>query len=231
MRQGIRKHSFNEDYFKNIDTEEKAYWLGFISADGCIVKTGEYNSYRLYINLSRVDENHLQKFLNSINAHDTKIQRYTSTSGFSNPNGTETSRVVLNSFKLCKNLFNYNVHERKSYDIEMPQIKQSLIPHYLRGFIDGDGSFYCHYDDRNNRYRYSFEIVGASILFMKQVQNYLMLNNIKTNIYTRKSNQSIRLMSASKFEILKLIDLLYSDAHIYLDRKYNKINEIKNIAV
>lgn len=231
MRQGVRKHFFNEDYFENIDTEEKAYWLGFISADGSIVKSSQYNSYRLYINLSKIDENHLHKFLTSINAYDIDIQHYISTSGFSNPSGTETSRIVLNSLKLCKDLANYNVHERKSYDIEMPKINQQLMPHYLRGFIDGDGSFYYHYDVKNDRYRYSFEIVGASNLFMKQIKDYLELNNIKTNIYIRKSNQSIRLMSASKVEILKLIDFLYSDAHIYLDRKYKKINEIKSIAV
>ena len=69
------------------------------------------------------------------------------------------------------------------------------------------------------------------MLLMKQIQEYLMLNNIKTNIYIRKTNKSIRLMSASKVEIRKLINLLYDDAHIYLDRKYKKINEIKNIAV
>ena len=231
MRKGTRKHFFNEDYFENIDTEEKAYWLGFIAADGCIVKSSEYNSYRLYINLGNIDEGHLQKFLNSISAHDIKIQRYTSTSGFSNKNGTKTSRIVLNSLKLCKDLSKYNICERKSYDIKMPEINNRLIPHYLRGYVDGDGSFYCHYDENNNRYRYSFEIVGGSRMFMEQVQSYLTSNNIKTNIYIRKTNSSTRLMSASKAEILKIIELLYSNANIYLDRKFNKINEIKNIAV
>jgi hypothetical protein len=231
MRQGVRKHFFNENYFENIDTEEKAYWLGFIAADGCIVKTGDYNSYRLYINLGSSDESHLHKFLKSINAYDIKIQNYISTSGFSNKNGTKTSRVVLNSLKLCKDLSKYNICERKSYDIEMPEINDKLIPYYLRGYVDGDGSFYCHYDEKNNRYRYSFEIVGGSRTFMEQVQNYLSNNNIKTNIYTRKTNNSIRLMSSSKVEILKIIELLYSNANIYLDRKLNKINEIKNIAV
>ena len=114
MRKGIRKHFFDENYFESIDTEEKAYWLGFIAADGCIVKSGDYNSYRLYINLGNIDENHLQKFLNSINANDIEIQHYTSTSGFSNKNGTKTSRIVLNSLKLCKDLSKYNIHERKS---------------------------------------------------------------------------------------------------------------------
>lgn len=185
----------------------------------------------MYINLGSVDENHLQKFLNSIGAHDIKIQNYTSTSGFSNKSGTNTSRVVLNSLKLCKDLSKYNIHERKSYDIKMPEINHQLIPHYLRGYVDGDGSFYCHYDENNKRYRYSFEIVGGSKIFMEQVQSYLIGKNIKTNIYTRKTNSSIRLMSSSKVEILKIIELLYSNANIYLDRKLNKTNEIKNIAV
>lgn len=231
MRQGVRKHFFNEDYFENIDTEEKAYWLGFIAADGCVVKTGNYNSYRLYINLGNIDEKHLQKFLDSINADDINIQHYTSTSGFSNKNGTKTSRIVLNSLKLCKDLSKYNICERKSYNVEMPEIDNQLLPHYLRGYVDGDGSFYYYYDEKNKRYRYSFEIVGGSKIFMEQVQSYLSYNDIKANIYTRKTNSSIRLMSSSKTEILKIIDLLYSNANIYLDRKFNKINEIKTIAV
>ena len=195
------------------------------------MKSGEYNSYRLRINLSAIDFNHLEKFLCAIQANDIVIRRYTSIDGYSNPNGTEMCSVTLNSLKLCKDLANYNVQERKSYDIKMPKIDYKLLPHYLRGFIDGDGSYYYHYDEKNNRHRYSFEIVGASELMMKQIQSALMENGIKTNVYYRKSNHSIRLMSASKVEILKLIDFLYSDAHVYLDRKFKKINEIKSKAV
>lgn len=230
MRQGVRKHFFDENYFENIDTEEKAYWLGFIAADGSIVKSSKYNSYRLYINLSYVDEGHLERFRRAIGANDTKFQKYTSTKGFSNPNGSTTSRIVLNSCKLCNDLAKYNIHQRKSYDIEIPNIDNNLMPHYLRGLFDGDGSYYYHYDAKNNRYRYIFEIVGASEIFLKQIQEYLLSVNIKTNIYYRKGTNSVRLMSGSRQEILKLIELLYSDAHIYLDRKYEKINEIKSIA-
>lgn len=230
MRKGVRKHFFNENYFENIDTEEKAYWLGFIAADGSIVKSSKYNSYRLYINLSHIDKNHLEKFKTAIGANDIELEEYMSTDGFCNPNGTITSRIVLNSLKLCADLAKYHIHQRKSYDIEMPNINDDLIPHYLRGFFDGDGSYYYQYDVKNNRYRYSFEVVGVSEVLFKQIQEYLLSVNIKTNIYYRKGAKSIRLMSGSRQEILKLIDLLYSNSNIYLDRKYQKINEIKNIA-
>lgn len=231
MKKGKRKHFFDENYFERIDTEYKAYWLGFISADGCIVKTGKYNSYRLCINLGIIDEEHLLKFLNCVNAKDVHIQHFTNYKGFSNKNGTKTSRIVLNSFKLCKDLSKYYVNERKSYSIQFPNIDDNMIKHYLRGFIDGDGSYYCKFDSKNNRYRYSFEIVGSSLVFMKQVKKYLLSKGISLNIYFRKTNNSIRLMSGSKKEMLKIIDFLYSDAYIYLKRKYEKIVEIKNIAV
>lgn len=230
MRKGTRKYYFDENYFEIIDSEEKAYWLGFIAADGCIVKSSEYNSYRLYINLSDKDRGHLELFQKCVNANDVKIQIYLNFEGYSSNDGTVTSRIVLNSYKMCMDLKKYHIHERKSYDIKMPEIDQQLIPHYLRGFIDGDGSFYYYYDNKNNRYRYSFEIVGASRIFMEQVQNYFFNNDIKTYIYTRKTNNSIRLMSSSKTEILKIINLLYSNANIYLDRKFKKVNEIKSIA-
>ena len=50
----LLKHNLNKEYFKNIDTEEKAYWLGFIAADGCVYKMSK-NAHRLQINLSYKD--------------------------------------------------------------------------------------------------------------------------------------------------------------------------------
>lgn len=231
MRKGKRKYFFDENYFEKIDTEYKAYWLGFISADGSVVRTGNYNSYRLYINLGIIDEGHLLKFLNCINSQDIHIQHCINYKGFSNKKGTKTSRIVLNSFKLCKDLSKYYVGERKSYNLQLPDINDDMIKHYLRGFIDGDGSYYYNFDSKNNRFRYSFEIVGSSLIFMQQVQKYFLSKEISLNIYFRKTNNSIRLMTGSKKEMLKIIDFLYSDVNIYLNRKYKKIIEIKNIAV
>ena len=68
-------YSLDENYFKVIDTEDKAYWLGFLYADGSITrfyktdkKTGEkvIRSLSLELGLQSGDKHHLEKFLESI---------------------------------------------------------------------------------------------------------------------------------------------------------------------
>lgn len=179
----MRKHFYNEDYFKVIDSEDKAYWLGFISADGSVSK----DAYHIRISLSSIDTKHLEKFLICINANDVNIFTQHMTGGFSatKEGGSDIATINLTSMKMWNDLHQYNIDHNKSYNIELPNIDDKMMSHYLRGFIDGDGSYYYHYDTKNNRYRYSFEIVGASQLMMRQIQEYFKLNGIKTNIYSR----------------------------------------------
>lgn len=53
-----QKYAINHNYFQNIDTPEKAYWLGFLEADGCISK----NNTQLTFELQARDELSLYKF-------------------------------------------------------------------------------------------------------------------------------------------------------------------------
>lgn len=64
------RYSVNQEFFKDIDTEEKAYWLGFLYADGCIYKGASKNSYRMQINIQASDSDVLEKFKNSIQANN-----------------------------------------------------------------------------------------------------------------------------------------------------------------
>ena len=67
-----RKHHFNENYFEKIDTEDRAYWLGFLYADGNVSygkdKNGNKKGCTVEVTLSEKDKSHLYKFLKCLNA-------------------------------------------------------------------------------------------------------------------------------------------------------------------
>ena len=64
------KYNFSESIFQTIDSPEKAYWLGFLYADG-------YNSYKGIVSLclNEEDVDHLEKFKKILNAKDIKLQK------------------------------------------------------------------------------------------------------------------------------------------------------------
>lgn len=66
---GCNKRPFPNRYiFKSIDNEFKAYWLGFLYADGSVGST----DYRVELTLAEKDYNHLVKFKDFIGL-DNKI--------------------------------------------------------------------------------------------------------------------------------------------------------------
>ena len=234
MRSGVRKHFFNENYFETIDNHTKAYWLGFIAADGSVCKSSQYNSYRLSISVEEKDIEHLRKFLSCVGGNDIKIEKYINVAGYSNKEKpSKIVRVVLNSYKMCLDLEKYYIHRNKSYDIKFPNIPRKYIPDYLRGLFDGDGSYYCKFSEKENRYRLSFELVSMSKEFVEKIRDYFTTKEIRLNIYSRVSartgNTIYRLMSGSIKEITKLINLLYNNPTMYLSRKYNKANMIREL--
>lgn len=216
----MRKYYFDENYFENINTEDKAYWLGFIAADGCIVSTNKKTkSLRLLINLHEKDVAVLEKLRDCLNG-DMPIKHFVSNKGKVKMESQQV-RIHINSNKLCEDLISHGVGFKKTFDLAMPNIREDLIRHFIRGYFDGDGCFTCYRrKDNPNKYRYGFEIVGQSESILKYMQDYFIKRGIKTNIYSRSTNTTKRLMTGSKGEILKLIDLMYSDCNLYIERKY-----------
>lgn len=58
----------NEAYFSQIDSEDKAYWLGFMFADGCVY---EQKNGRKVIGMSQKEADHPASFLRSIEPNST----------------------------------------------------------------------------------------------------------------------------------------------------------------
>jgi len=241
MRKGVRKHTFNESYFDTINTERKAYWLGFISADGSVTNSNKKTkSMRLRININIKDEYLLKEFKKDIEAHSTKLRYYTSkVTGISD---SPQVSITLNSNKLCDSLAQYEVKPRKTYSISFPNIDDKMLPHFFRGFFDGDG-YMNYYPQKQypNSIRFAFEIAGASEKMANGIQDYLSKNNITSQIYIRKPKTNgvfirkvdlYRNMTGSKSSVLKIIKLMYENATIYMERKKciaDKIVEISRL--
>ena len=130
----------------------------------------------------------------------------------------------MTSQKTVDDLKEKGVIELKTYDITFPtfeQVPEHLIHHFIRGYFDGDGSI-C-YGIQNNTRRWQINFTGT----------YLLLEGInkffnKTNkLY--KHNNAFELKYTGTNQLLNIINILYKDATIYLDRKYDLIQDfIKN---
>jgi len=201
----VPKKILNENFFQNIKTERQAYWLGFIMADGCIFKTS--TSYRLDIGLKKEDFKHLQKFHKDIDSiRDVKIYPYKCYS-------FHTSK------KLCKDLISLGCTERKSLTLEYPNIPKILERHLIRGYFDGDGCISKH--RKSNNIRLSF--VGT-----KNVLHAIQVNLQKPNVKLVKSGNAYTLGINGNKQSKRILEYLYKDSTIYLDRKYKKYKDYLN---
>lgn len=122
----------NHDYFESIDSERKAYWLGFLMADGCIFHAKQFGgSSRVQVKLADRDKHHIAKFLNDIDSVN-KIWPIPSEAA---------SQAHVCSRKMCADLTAHGCTPRKSLTLKWPTgVPNELIRHLIRGYFDGDGS-------------------------------------------------------------------------------------------
>lgn len=216
------KYSFNENYFETIDTEEKAYWLGFILADGSI----SIKKNQLSIGLAEIDSKHLEKFKSDIDSNNP-LHYYNANNNVTNKK-YPTVELDLVSKKLLYDLEKLNIVPNKSKNEQPTYLRDDLIKHYIRGFFDGDGWITSSKRRlRNGNYgntlKWEFGF-GSSFDMTNYISEHF---NEKLNIEYKepKLNCIFKLRYSNKNDIAKIIDYLYEDAHIYLNRKYEKIKD------
>ena len=210
-----RKYSHNENFFENIDTEKKAYWLGFMYADGCV--TGNNKSV---IKLGIKDYDHLEKFKNDINATNN-IKSY---NGISYGTQIEYCTITLRSEKTMNDLIKQGCVKNKSLILKFPtlnQVPKHLIRHFIRGYFDGDGSVYMHTTNKTPQ----IEFVGTKEFLEGIILNSDLPNEyINTHIFKEKRRESnTYYIKIWKFEDVQLFyNFMYKDCTVKMDRKFNK---------
>lgn len=127
-REGSRKYLLDESFFNDVNTEQKAYWLGFITADGCIIESG--NTHALRVELGVRDSEHLERMCSDLGSTRPVTRRRT------------FACVSFDSWRLVESLNSLGVTPRKSATVQPWDGPSSLMPHYWRGMVDGDGTIY-----------------------------------------------------------------------------------------
>ncbi len=202
------KIPFDETIFTEPFSDDDAYWLGFILADGCV------NKYQLSIGLNKKDYGHLEKFRQFIKSPDRKISYIPRDNGYV---------IAVGSIKLCKRLLDIGITPKKSLTAKV-LTGFEMNTHFWRGLIDGDGfiglgnvhgKFYPHIYLSGTK-----NIVEGFINFIEVNFPCTRSNFPKPQRIIVNGNEHFKYTVGGK-RALKIMNLLYSSG-ISLDRKKEK---------
>ena len=192
------RNTLIKDIFRQIDTEEKAYWLGFLYADGYVSK---YN--QVEVSLALKDKNHLEKLKVFINTNTNIIT------------DDHRCRLLFCSKELVNDLASLGCVNNKSLILTFPtkeQVPQELLRHFLRGYVDGDGCLCCTSKTQQ------FSITSTKQFFEGMLER-TGWDKEKCNYYP--SGQAIT-WRCHKDVMPQYLKYLYDNANVYLNRKYEK---------
>lgn len=210
-----RKYYFNDHYFDNIDTHNKAYILGFLYADGC-----NHSSRRtVSLKLQERDKEILERINKEIENEkplvfvDLKQQ---------NNNWQNAYEITLCSRYLSDVLADKGVVPRKSLVITYPEwLDRDLFPDFIRGYIDGDG---CISKDIHHTGVYITGTQSFCESLGKIFEDTLGITSYHINIPSRakENDTTTRVIQINGLsDVKKLLDWIYKDAELYLQRKYD----------
>jgi predicted transcriptional regulator/Mor family transcriptional regulator len=216
----------NLDFFKEINSEASAYFLGFIYADGNVNK----HMTSISITINKKDVAILEKFREMMSP-TSKIQEWTQ----SCPSGKVSNvvRISINRKEVCEQLAKLGCSPNKSLTIRFPtRIPQHLMHHFLRGYSDGDGTIYSSASSRNKKHTVYYWNVIGSVAFTDTMATLLHdtvgVNIFKETMATKQPNQFIvKAGVGGNNQVEKVLDWLYKDATIYLQRKYDRYLDFK----
>ena len=201
MGYSTERNPLIKDIFQTIDSEEKAYWLGFLYADGYVSKVGQ-----IEVSLQLGDIHHLEKLKSFIKTNTPIIK----------DEKHNRCRLLFCSKQIAKDLNKLGCYNNKSLTLSFPneeQVPDNLLKHFLRGYVDGDGNL--TFTDKT----FQFGITGTKA-FLEEMLEKLQWE--KGSYRAEGTSGIVYTWRCTKKNIKSYLHFLYDNCSIYLDRKYNK---------
>lgn len=217
-----QKYKIDSYYFDKIDTCQKAYFLGFIIADGWVSKTGDIG-----IALSAKDEEILVGLKNELKSeHPIKNK--------------ENGKYKVFTFKnknIWEKLNYYGCIPNKSLVVNLQQTAEKaqiidnfeLLTSLLLGYFDGDGGFTKWIHPNGTTIQYEMNITGTHET-CKLFENVLSkAHSHYSQRYPERKNNNTTLRFSGRNVCRTAAEILYKNIdklNYYLTRKYNIYKEL-----
>lgn len=217
-----RKYLINESYFDNIDTPEKAYLVGLLSADGC--NSTENHTVRL--GLLSSDSKLLEK-LSSLIYYNYRPLTIRKAQMRKFPNGKsyisrESCILTMQSQHISDRLSELGVVKAKTTKLVFPAwLSNELLPHFIRGYFDGDGSI-CLTNGQ-----IAIGILSTKLFCDTLREKVNTVLGIRSSVCSAGQNKNAYqyIIHGNKSGI-KFMNWLYTNSTIELDRKHEKYDAI-----
>lgn len=212
-----KRYSFNIHYFDAIDRPDKAYWLGFLWADG------HNNEQRGNVSLSQChkDREVVLKFQKAVDSNHNLHEKFSTISSGDKTRRYPNTNLLLTNRYFSNRLKDLGMFHDKTWRSSVPQIPADLFFHFLRGFIDGDGSI-CLNQSKGPQVSFS-----SHHGLVKEIADKIQaLLAIHVSI-TKSENYSVACISGNK-QCSELLWHLYkeSNSDSRMSRKYLKYLDV-----
>lgn len=208
------KSKINHYYFSKIDTEEKAYFLGLLFADGYIEAPNKNSNGKVCLRLSKPDIYMVEALASAICPENTVRYRKAYIDS-RNWNIKESAEISFTSKIINNDLNNLGMLYGKSkLGRIFPNINKDLIRHFIRGYFEGDGCLCIKQGINVKKVEISFYCPDK--YFLESISEYTtnsVISQSKNGLYSLRLNNTL-----NKYNFL---NFLYKDCSIYLYRKYN----------
>lgn len=234
-----RAYSVDDDYFENIDSQKKAYWLGWILTDGYVKtsvnskRNGLVSVNNIGLHLQKTDLSVLEDFnkdLNSTFPISSRAERTVKTTIANKEkiiNTKESCTLDISSAKMIQDLAKYGIHQNKTYDVVFPkELDSKYYPGFIAGVISGDG---CINIKLNHGKTYILRcMIAGTFDLIDNIKNILVKEigvNPDKKITKNKGSKCLYTLELNQTETIALYYWLQKNGISLMERKNKLIEE------
>lgn len=210
------RYAIDHAFFSEIDTEAKAYWLGFLAADGCIVdrRKTQKRAGQIRLHIQAGDIGHLEKLKVALGAEvPIRVTTGVDSRLVKNVSHRRYALFIVTSEPMVRDVIRLGLTPRKDSRRIIPPMEPQVERHFMRGVFDGDGTI-----ARQGPRSICFSLVAWPRL-IRQYQRILIDGVGLSETSIIETGKVARVQYGGNTQVRRIGEWLYSGATVWLDRK------------